>query len=326
MQVVEISKPGAPDVLRVAYRDKPVAGPDQVLIKVAAAGVNRPDVLQRLGLYPPPPGASDIPGLEIAGTIESVGDGVTGWHRGDSVCALVPGGGYAEYCVADVGCCLPVPDRLTLLEAASIPETYFTVWYNVFERGLLEHGDTFLVHGGSSGIGVAAIQLAKAFGASAIATAGSDEKTAFCLNLGADAAINYNTQDFVKEVASFTNGKGVDVLLDMVGGDYVERNTSCLAEHGRHISIAFQRGLQGTFDIMQVMRKRLTFTGSTLRAQSVSEKSMIAESLSLFVWPLFETGEVKPVIDSVFPFADAKDAHALMESNKHKGKVMLSFD
>ena len=326
MQVVEISSPGAPDVLRVAKREKPVPGPGQVLIKVAAAGVNRPDCLQRMGVYPPPPGASDLPGLEVAGIVDAVGDDVTDWRVGDTVCALTPGGGYAEYCLTHHGACLPVPDRLSFLEAASIPETFFTVWYNVFERGMLESGNWLLVHGGSSGIGVAAIQMAKAFGARVIATAGSDEKADFCRQVGAAHAINYKTQDFVEEVSRRTDSHGVDVVLDMVGGDYVARNIQCLTDFGRHLSIAFQRGVEGNVNLMTVMRRRLTLTGSTLRAQTDAEKAMIAESLGLFVWPLLETGEIKPVIDSTFPYQDAAKAHTLMESNTHKGKIVLTFE
>ncbi|MBX3611035.1 MAG: NAD(P)H-quinone oxidoreductase [Hydrogenophaga sp.] len=328
MQVVEISAFGAPDVLRLAERARPVAGAGEVLVRVSASGVNRPDVLQRTGNYPVPPGASDIPGLEIAGVIES-GDvaamAEAGLKVGDRVCALVAGGGYAQWCVAPVGQCLPVPAGFDDVAAASLPETFFTVWSNVFDRGRLQSGETLLVQGGTSGIGVTAIQIAKAMGAKVIATAGSDDKCAACLSLGADHAINYRTQDFVAAVADVTGGRGVDVILDMVAGTYVAREVDCLAEDGRLVIIAVQGGVKAEFNAGLVLRRRLTITGSTLRPRPVAFKAGIAQSLRKHVWPLLEAGAIKPVIHQVFEAGDAAAAHALMESNRHIGKLMLRW-
>ncbi len=328
MHAIEISQFGAPEVLRLAERPMPVAGPGEALIRVAASGVNRPDVLQRTGAYPPPPGASDLPGLEVAGVIES-GDAAAlaqaGLKVGDRVCALVAGGGYAPYCVAPVGQCLPVPAGLSDVEAASLPETFFTVWSNVFDRGRLQPGETLLVQGGTSGIGVTAIQLAKALGATVIATAGSDDKCAACRKLGADHAINYKTQDFAAEAKALTGGKGVDVILDMVAGPYVEREVQCLAEDGRLVIIAVQGGIQSGFNAGLVLRRRLTITGSTLRPRPVAFKAAIAQSLRAKVWPLLASGAVRPVIHSTFPAAQAAQAHALMETNAHIGKIVLAW-
>lgn len=328
MQAVEISTYGAPEVLRLAERPVPVAGAGELLIRVSASGVNRPDVLQRTGNYPVPPGASDIPGLEVAGVIES-GDASAmaeaGLKVGDRVCALVAGGGYAQWCVAPVGQCLPVPDGLDDLAAASLPETFFTVWSNVFDRGRLQAGETLLIQGGTSGIGVTAIQMAKALGARVIATAGSDEKCAACLQLGADHAINYRTQDFVEEVARLTDKHGVDVILDMVAGDYVAREVQCLAEDGRLVIIAVQGGVKAELNAGLVLRRRLTITGSTLRPRPVSFKTAIARSLRQHVWPLLADGRIRPVIHQVFPAAEAAAAHRLMESNQHVGKLVLTW-
>jgi len=323
MIAIEITKPGEPDVLRPAKRPLPRFGDDEVLIEVAAAGVNRPDVLQRRGLYEPPPGTTDIPGLEAAGTIVAVGPGVTRWKAGDRVCALVAGGGYAEYCPAPEGQCLPVPDGFSMIEAACVPETFFTVWTNVFQRGRLQPGETLLVHGGSSGIGTTAIQLAKAFGAKVLATAGNAEKCAACEKLGADRAINYRQEDFVEIIENATGGKGVDVVLDMVGGDYIPRSIKAMATEGRHVSIAFLRGPKVELNVEPVMRKRLTLTGSTLRPRSVAEKSAIGAELREKVWPLLSSGKVKPMIYRTFPLAEAAQAHALMESSEHIGKIAL---
>ena len=328
MKAIEITAPGKPDVLRLTERPRPEPAAGEVLIRVVASGVNRPDVLQRKGLYPVPPGASDLPGLEVAGTVEA-GDAealaAAGIRIGDRVCALVAGGGYAEYCVAPVGQCLPSPSRLSDIEAASLPETFFTVWSNVFDRARLQPGETILVQGGSSGIGVTAIQLAKAWGASAIVTVGSDEKAAACLSLGADHAINYKSQDFSAEVLRLTNGKGTDVVLDMVAGDYVLRELKCLAEDGRIVIIAIQGGVESQIDSGLVLRRRLTISGSTLRPRPVAFKTAIAVALRQTVWPWLEAGTVKPVIHEVFPAADAARAHALMESNRHIGKLVLAW-
>ena len=336
MRVIEISSFGGPDVLRLGDRPMPVAGTGEVLVRVRASGINRPDVLQRAGMYPAPAGASDIPGLEIAGVIEG-GDAQAmaqaGLNVGDRVCALVAGGGYAEYCVAPVGQCLPVPQGLSDVEAASLPETFFTVWSNVFDRGGLQSGETLLVQGGTSGIGVTAIQIAKAMGATVIATAGSDEKCTASLGLGADHAINYRTQDFQAEALRLTGGRGVDVVLDMVAGNYVAKEVQCLAEDGRLVIIAVQGGVQAEFNAALVMRKRLTITGSTLRARPVAFKAAIAQACLLQVWPLLAAGRVKPVLHSVFPAVDADHAdgsgasraHALMESNQHVGKIVLTW-
>ena len=328
MRAVEISSFGAPDVLRLGQRPVPQPGVGELLIRVAASGINRPDVLQRAGHYAPPPGASDLPGLEVAGVIEA-GDtqamASAGLKVGDRVCALVAGGGYAQWCVAPVGQCLPVPAGLNDIEAASLPETFFTVWSNVFDRGRLQAGEFLLVQGGSSGIGVTAIQLARAWGATVIATAGSDEKCAACIELGASHAINYKTQDFVAEVQRITNGRGVDVVLDMVAGDYVAREVECLAEDGRLLIIAVQGGVKSSFNAGLVLRRRLTITGSTLRPRSVEFKTAIAQSLRSQVWPLIEQGKVRPVIYQTFDAGDAAAAHALMESNQHTGKIVLTW-
>lgn len=331
MRIVEISTPGAPEGLRPAQRAVPQVGEGELLIRVTASGVNRPDVLQRSGLYPPPPGASDIPGLEVAGVVLS-GDAAAmqaaGIAVGDQVCALVAGGGYADHCVAPVGQCLPVPKGLTDVEAASLPETFFTVWSNVFDRGRLQAGETLLIQGGSSGIGVTAIQMAKAMGARVIVTAGSDEKCAACVELGADHAINYKTHDFVAEAKRLTDGRGVDVLLDMVAGDYVAREVECLAEDGRLVIIAVQGGIQSQFNAGLVLRRRLTITGSTLRPRPVAFKAAIAQNLRAKVWPLIEAGKIRPVIHSTFEAASADGAakaHGLMESNQHIGKIVLTW-
>ena len=328
MDAVETAGFGGPDVLRLAHRPMPAVGQDEVLIRVAASGINRPDVLQRLGRYAPPPGASDIPGLEVSGYIEA-GDELAlksaGFQLGDRVCALVAGGGYAQYCVAPVGQCLPVPAGLTDIEAASLPETAFTVWSNVFDRAALKRGETILIHGGSSGIGVTAVQFAKAMGATVWVTVGSDAKAQACLALGADQAINYNTHDFVEEVKRLTNGAGVDVILDMVAGAYVARNVACLRDDGRAVIIAVQGGVQAGFDAGLVLRKRLTVSGSTLRPRSIAFKAAIAQALKRVIWPLYVSGEVKPVVHAVFPAAQASEAHALMESGQHVGKIVLAW-
>jgi NADPH2:quinone reductase len=323
MRVVEIARPGPPDVLRIAERPRPSPGPGEVLIKVVAAGVNRPDVLQRLGKYPPPPGASDIPGLEVSGHIEERGDGVVQWRPGDAVCALVAGGGYAEYCVAPQAQCLRPPDAVSLIEAAGIPETFFTVWSNVFERGRLQRNETILIHGGSSGIGTTAIQLAGAFGARVFTTAGTEEKCEACLRLGAELAVNYRSTDWVAACKEATSGRGVDVILDMVGGDYVTRNLDLLAVEGRLVQIAFLKTSKVELDLMQVMRRRLTITGSTLRPRSPEEKGQIARALEQKVWPLIEDGRVKPIVHARFPLERTADAHAMMEAGEHIGKILL---
>ena len=328
MRAVEITAFGAADVLRLGERPKPQAGEGELLIRVSASGINRPDVLQRLGHYAPPPGATDLPGLEVAGVVES-GDAAAllraGLQVGDRVCALVAGGGYAEWCVAPVEQCLPVPAGLSDIEAASLPETFFTVWSNVFDRGRLQAGETLLVQGGTSGIGVTAIQLARAMGATVIVTAGSDEKCAACLALGAHHAINYKTQDFVEEAKRITAGKGVDVVLDMVAGDYVAREVECLAEDGRLVIIAVQGGVKSAFNAGLVLRRRLTITGSTLRPRPVAFKGAIARALREHVWPLIAAGTVRPVIYRTFAAADAAQAHARMESNQHTGKIVLPW-
>lgn len=328
MKAIEITRPGPPDVLALVSCPEPVPGPGELLVHVTASGINRPDVLQRKGLYPVPPGASELPGLEIAGEIVA-GDPVAlreaGFALGDAVCALVSGGGYAEYCVAPVAQCLPVPAGLTAIEAAALPETFFTVWSNVFQRGGLRSGETLLVHGGTSGIGVTAIALAKAFGSHVVATAGSDEKCAACRHLGADFAINYRTQDFVAEALTVTDGRGVDVVLDMVAGDYVAREVQCLAEDGRIVIIAIQGGVQSGFDAGLVLRRRLTITGSTLRPRSVAFKSGIAAELRSRVWPLLENGTIKPVIDRVYAAEEVVQAHGRMEKREHVGKLVLRW-
>jgi NADPH2:quinone reductase len=332
MKAIEITSFGAPEVLRVAQRPDPVAGAGELLIRVAASGVNRPDVLQRMGNYPVPPGASDLPGLEVAGEIVS-GDAAAlaeaGFKVGDRVCALIAGGGYAQLCVAPVAQCLPVPKGWSDIEAASLPETFFTVWSNVFERGRLQKGETLLIQGGSSGIGVTAIQIAKALGATVIVTAGSDDKCEACLRLGADHAINYRTSDFVEEAKKLTGGKGVDVVLDMVAGDYVAREIECLAEDGRLVIIAVQGGVKSQINAGLVLRRRLTITGSTLRPRPVAFKGAIAKALREKVWPLLESGAIKPVIHSTFAAvgepSGAAQAHTLMESNQHIGKIVLAW-
>lgn len=328
MKVIEISSFGGPDVLRLGERPVPVPGVGELLIRVSASGVNRPDVLQRAGHYPAPPGASDIAGLEVAGVIEQ-GDAQSlarsGLKLGDRVCALVAGGGYAEFCVAPVGQCLPVPKGLSDVEAASLPETFFTVWSNVFDRAHLQKGETLLIQGGSSGIGVTAIQLAKAMGAQVIVTAGSDEKCVACLALGADHAINYRAHDFQDEIKRLTLGHGVDVILDMVAGSYVAKEIECLSDDGRLVIIAVQGGIKSEINAGLVLRKRLTVTGSTLRARPVAFKTAIAQALLKNVWPLIECGSIKPVIHSTFPAPDAFRAHALMESNQHVGKIVLTW-
>jgi putative PIG3 family NAD(P)H quinone oxidoreductase len=323
MRYIDLPSFGPPEAMVLADGPMPVAGDQDVLIEVAYAGVNRPDVAQRAGRYNPPPGASPVLGLEVSGKIAAIGKEVTQWKVGDAVCALTPGGGYAEFAVAPAAHCLPVPAGLSLLEAASLPENFFTVWVNVFDTCRLKAGERFLVHGGSSGIGLTAIQLAKAFGATALTTAGSDEKTAFCRRMGADLAINYRTQDFVAEVQAATGKLGVDVILDMVGGSYIEKNLKLLATEGRLAFIAFLEGSKAEVDFMRVMMKRQTLTGSTLRARPDAQKAAIAASLREKVWPLIEKGIVKPVVHQVFALASAAEAHRLMESSRHIGKIML---
>ena len=328
MRAIEITTPGGPEVLVPCERPMPRALPGELLVAVQASGVNRPDVLQRKGLYPMPPGVSDLPGLEIAGTVAAGAPedlAAAGLALGDEVCALVAGGGYAEFCVAPAGQCLPLPKGLNMVQAASLPETFFTVWQNVFLIAKLQAGQTLLVQGGSSGIGVTAIQLAKAFGAQVIVTAGSDDKCAACVALGADHGINYKTQDFVAEVKRLTGGRGADVVLDMVGGDYIGRELECMAEDGRLALIAVQGGTKSQIDAGLVLRKRISLTGSTLRPRSVAYKTLLAQDLRAEVWSLLESGRVKPVIHQVFPAAKAAEAHALMESSTHVGKIVLSW-
>jgi len=323
MTVIEIIGPGGPEQLVAARRPVPSPAPGEVLIKVAAAGVNRPDCLQRQGGYPPPPGASDIPGLEVAGTVVALGQGVEIWQTGDEVCALLTGGGYAEYCTVPAPQCLPVPAGLTLQQAAALPETFFTVWSNVFDRARLQPGETLLVHGGASGIGVTAIQLARALGSRVFATVGDDRKVQPCLDLGAERVINYRNEDFVQVIKSVTGNQGVNVILDMVGGDYVQRNLSALAVEGRLVFIAFLRGAKMELNLAPVMMKRLTVTGSTLRSRPVEHKAPIAAALQQTVWPLLANGTIRPLIDRVFPLSEAAAAQALMESNLHIGKLLL---
>jgi putative PIG3 family NAD(P)H quinone oxidoreductase len=325
MTAIEITEPGGADVLKAASRPLPLPGAGEVLIEVAAAGVNRPDVLQRQGGYPPPPGASDIPGLEVAGRVAAIGLGVRHLKVGDAVCALLAGGGYATYCVAPEPQCLPVPKGFGMVEAAALPETLFTVWHNLFERGRLQPGETVLIHGGSSGIGTTAIQLARALGAQQVfATAGSAEKCRACEELGATRAIDYKRDDFVKVVKEVTGKRGVDVVLDMVGGDYIPRNISALAVEGRLVNIAFLKGSQVEVNFMPVMLKRLTLTGSTLRARTVEQKGAIAAPLYRAVWPLLDQGKIRPVVYRTFPLAEAAAAHRLMESSEHIGKIILT--
>jgi NADPH2:quinone reductase len=323
IQYVGMTAPGGPEVLTLASGPVPRPAAGEVLIRVAAAGVNRPDILQRTGNYPPPPGASPILGLEVAGTIAALGPGVAEWREGDAVCALVAGGGYAEYCVAPAPQCLPVPKSLSVVAAAGLPETFFTVWSNVFDRGRLAAGESFLVHGGSSGIGTTAIQLTHAFGARVFATAGSAEKCAVCRDLGAERAIDYRQEDFVAVIKQMTQGRGVDVILDMVGGPYIERNLRSLAVEGRLVQIAFLQGSKVTLDLAHLMVRRQTITGSTLRPRPVADKAAIARQLRDKVWPLIEAGKVRPVIDRTFPLAEAAAAHRLMESSAHIGKILL---
>ena len=325
MTAIIIKSAGGPEVLIPQERPVPQPGEGEILVKVAAAGVNRPDVMQRKGLYPPPPGVTDIPGLEIAGAVAACGAGVSRWKPGDEVTALVSGGGYAEYCVAHASHALPLPGTLTVAESAAIPETFFTVWHNVFERGGLKAGETLLVHGGSSGIGTTAIQLAKAFGARVLITAGSPEKCEACRRLGADTAINYRTEDFVAAVKSATGGVGADLILDMVGGDYIDRNYEAAAVEGRIVQIAFQGSPRASVDFRRIMLKRLHHTGSTLRARAVADKAAIAQAVERNVWPLIAAGRVRPVMDGAFPFRDAAKAHARMESSAHIGKIVLVF-
>ena len=324
MRVVVASRPGGPEVLGIQLRPRPVPREGEILIKVEAAGVNRPDVLQRMGHYPPPPGASDVLGLEAAGTVAARGPNAGRHAEGARVTALVAGGGYADFCVAHETNALPIPAGLTAVEAAAIPETYFTVWTNVFDRGALKPGETLLVHGGTSGIGTTAIMLGKAFGAKVIATAGSDEKASRCERLGADLGVNYRTGDFVARTLAATNGRGADVILDMVGGDYVARNYAAAAVDARIVQIAFMQGQTATIDLRPIMQKRLVHTGSTLRPRSPAEKAAIAKALMAKVWPLLEAGRCKPVIDSVFPFEEAAKAHARIESGAHVGKIVLT--
>ena len=319
---VEITQPGGPEVLQATSRPMPAPTDSQLLIQVAAAGINRPDVFQRMGFYPPPPGVTDIPGLEVSGTVVAVGAGVTNWAIGDQVCALLAGGGYAEYALAEESLCLPIPEGLDLVDAAALPETCFTVWHNLFERAELKAGEWLLVHGGSSGIGTTAIQMATAMGVNVITTAGSDEKCAACEELGAVKAVNYNQQDFV-EVCKELTGSGVNVVLDMVGGDYMQRNFSACAPQARIVSIAFLRGSTAQLDLMPLMLKQLVLTGSTLRAQSLENKARIAAGVESKVWPLIAEGKFKPVINSRFALAEATKGHALMESSQHIGKIVL---
>jgi NADPH2:quinone reductase len=326
MTAIAISEPGGPEVLQPVERPVPQPGPGEILIRVAAAGVNRPDVLQRMGYYPPPPGASDLPGLEVAGTVVAVGADGDGELLGQQVCALVAGGGYAEYCVAPAGSCLPVPAGFTMAQAAALPETLFTVWHNLFERAWVKEGDVVLVHGGTSGIGTTAIGLCKLFDIQIIVTCGSAEKCAAATALGADLAINYAAEDYVAAVKDFTNGRGVDAVLDMVGGDYLPRNLACLAEDGRHVTIAFQRGAKVEVDIADVMRRRLTMTGSTLRARSPDFKAALADEIHRLVWPRLIEGAWKPAMDQSFPLAQASAAHARMQAGAHVGKIVLTLD
>ena len=325
MMALVAPQPDGAEELALVERQVPRAGGDEVLVRVAAAGVNRPDILQRRGLYPPPPGAPDILGLEIAGEVIEAGQGAE-QLLGQQVCALVAGGGYAQYCVAPIGTCLPVPRGLSLVEAAAMPETLFTVWVNLFERGFAADGDWVLVHGGTSGIGTMAITLGRLFGLRVIVTCGTDEKCARALEIGAEAAVNYRTADFVEVAQRLTDGNGVDVVLDMVGGDYVARNLKALAEDGRHVSIAFQRGAKVEITIAEVMRRRLTLTGSTLRGRSVEFKTMVADEITKTVWPYVTGGRLKPIVDSTFPLNDAAAAHARMEAGKHVGKIVLTID
>jgi putative PIG3 family NAD(P)H quinone oxidoreductase len=324
MIAIAIAKPGGPDVLQPIEVPVPMPGPREVLIRVAAAGINRPDLMQREGRYPPPPGATDIPGLEVSGTVVGCGSGASRWREGDEICALVSGGGYAEYCVAPDAQCLPIPKGLDLVAAGGVPETFFTVWMNVFDRGRLRAGESFLVHGGASGIGTTAIQMARAFGARVFATAGSDEKCYACEKLGAEQAINYKTADFVAAVMSLTGGRGVDVILDMVGAPYFTRNMDLLAVEGRLLQIAVMHGAKSEINLVRLLRQRLTITGSVLRARTVEEKGAIAGHVERQVWPLVEAGKIRPIIYATFPLRQAAEAHRLMESGSHIGKIVLT--
>jgi putative PIG3 family NAD(P)H quinone oxidoreductase len=324
MIAISIAKPGGPDVLQPIEMPVPRPGPREVLIRVAAAGVNRPDLMQREGKYPPPPGASDIPGLEVSGTITACGADAQRWREGDQVCALVSGGGYAEYCVAPDVQCLPIPSTIDRVSAAAIPETFFTVWTNVFDRGRLRARESFLVHGGASGIGTTAIQIAKAFGARVFATAGTDEKCAACERLGAERAINYKTDDFSAALMSLTGGRGIDVILDMVGEPYFSRNVDLLAVEGRLVQIAVLRGARAEINLAHVLRRRITITGSTLRSRTVEEKGAIANALEEAVWPLLDAGSIRPVVYATFPLAQAAEAHRVLESGGHIGKIALT--
>jgi NADPH:quinone reductase len=326
MKAIIIARPGGPEVLKIVERPKPKCQPGEVLVKVAAAGINRPDIAQRKGSYAPPPGASDIPGLEIAGIITEVGANKGRWKVGDNVCALVTGGGYAEYCNVPEGQCLPIPGNLTFTEAASLPETFFTVWSNVFDRGILKNGESLLVHGGSSGIGVAAIQMAKQLGHDVYVTVGSDEKSKFCEKLGAKKAINYKTKNFQRVICEVTNDKGVDVILDMIGGDYMTGNLAVLATEGRLVMINAMKGKTAEIDLIQIMHKRITITGSMLRSRDTAFKAEIAQKLEKNIWPLLASGAIKPVIHSVYSMDEVAQAHLLMESNDHMGKIVLNFE
>jgi putative PIG3 family NAD(P)H quinone oxidoreductase len=325
MKAIEISSFGGPDVLRLVDRPQPELRPGEVLVRAEAAGVNRPDSMQRQGRYPPPPGTTDIPGLEVAGTIADA-NGSGRWQPGDRVCALLAGGGYAEFCVVPEPQCLPLPAGLTMIEAAAVPETFFTVWTNLFERARLQRGETALVHGGTSGIGTTAIQLARAFGARAIATAGTDEKCRACVKIGAEEAINYRTEDFVARAKQLTDGAGVNVVLDIVGGEYVQRNLEALAPEGRLVQIGLQGGAKAQVNFVHVLQKRLTITGSTLRSRSPEEKGRIARELKAHVWPLLATGIVKPIIHAVFPLDRAADAHRVLDASEHIGKIVLAIE
>lgn len=326
MTAIAIREPGGPEMLVPEQRPVPRPGPDEVLIRVAAAGVNRPDVLQRMGFYPPPPGASDLPGLEVAGTVVAIGPGGDSELLGQAVCALIAGGGYAEYCLAPTGSCLPVPKGFSMAEAAALPETIFTVWHNLFERAYIREGETALIHGGTSGIGTTAIGLCKLFGIRTIVTCGSADKCAAATALGADLAVDYSVEDYVEAVKAFTGGVGVNVVLDMVGGDYVPRNLQCLAEDGRHVTIAFQRGAKVEIDISQLMRRRLTMTGSTLRARSAEFKALLADEIHRTLWPQLANGGWKPAMDQSFPLAEAAAAHARMQAGAHVGKIVLTVE
>ena len=326
MNYIQIEKHGDPDVLKLSSQSVPDPGPDEVLIRVEAAGVNRPDIMQRKGLYPPPPGATDVPGLEVSGIVVKTGKNVAEPKVGSQVCALVSCGGYAEYCLASASICLPFPEKISLEHAAGIPETFFTVWTNVFERGQLKSGETLLVHGGSSGIGTTSIQLGKAFGATVYTTAGTQEKCEYCKNLGADAAINYNENDFEAEIKTLTENRGVDVILDMVGGPYFPKNIKILAAEGRLLQIALMQGYKAEVDFRPLLMKRVTLTGSTLRPRSIKEKAEIARALRKEVWPLLDSGTIRPIIHQTFPLEKAADAHRLMESSSHIGKILLKPD